>query len=115
MKDISVAVLRTFISKRKQEHEAMLSKKTKGAPKVPENNEPSELVKEEEPDTTPPEDHKSNGKCKIEEEISPEEPCRSVEEDSVKLLLMLVEETSNSMVQLQFQKLSLILPTLVYI
>jgi len=62
-----------------------LSKKTKGAPKVPENSEPSELVKEEEPDTTPPEDHKSNGECKIEEEISPEEPCSTMEEDSVKV------------------------------
>lgn len=77
--------MRTFISKRKQEHEAHLSKKTKGAPKVPENSEPSELVKEEEPDTTPPEDHKSNGECKIEEEISPEEPCSTMEEDSVKV------------------------------
>ncbi|XP_027924782.1 probable tRNA (guanine(26)-N(2))-dimethyltransferase 2 isoform X2 [Vigna unguiculata] len=84
-RDISVAVLRTFISKRKQEHEAHLYKKTKGAPKVPENSEPSELVKEEEPDTTPPEDHKSNGECKIEEEISPEEPCSTMEEDSVKV------------------------------
>ncbi|BAU01398.1 tRNA (guanine(26)-N(2))-dimethyltransferase [Vigna angularis] len=84
-RDISVAVLRTFISKRKQEHEAQLSKKTKGAPKVLENSEPSELVKEEELDTTPPEEHKSNGECKIEEEISPEEPCSTVEEESVKV------------------------------
>ncbi|ESW23369.1 hypothetical protein PHAVU_004G041500 [Phaseolus vulgaris] len=84
-RDLSIAVLRTFISKRKQEHEAHLSKRTKGAPKIPENNEPSELVKEEVPDTTPEEDHKSNGEHKVEEEISPEEPCSTVEEDSVKV------------------------------
>ncbi|XP_021739408.1 probable tRNA (guanine(26)-N(2))-dimethyltransferase 1 isoform X1 [Chenopodium quinoa] len=32
-RDISIAVLRTYIDKRKQEHEAYLSKKAKGAPK----------------------------------------------------------------------------------
>ena len=62
-----------------------MSKRTKRVPKIPENGGPSELVKEEVPDTTPPEDHKSNGEHKVEEEISPEEPCRTVEEDSVKV------------------------------
>ncbi|TKY50147.1 tRNA (guanine(26)-N(2))-dimethyltransferase 1 [Spatholobus suberectus] len=84
-RDISIAVLRTFISKRKQEHEAYLSKRTKGAQKVSENDGSSELVMEEVPDTTPPEDHKSNGECKVEEEISPEERCSTVEEASVKI------------------------------
>ncbi|CAJ1947188.1 unnamed protein product [Sphenostylis stenocarpa] len=83
-RDISIAVLRTFLSKRKQGHEAYLSKRRKGAPKVPEGDDSSELVKEEVPDTTPPEDHKSNGECRIEEEISPEEPCSTVEEALVK-------------------------------
>ncbi|KAJ1382358.1 tRNA methyltransferase, Trm1 [Sesbania bispinosa] len=77
-RDISIAVLRTFISKRKQEHEANLSKRTKGAQKVSENDS-SEVVMEEEPDKTPPENHKSNGKCEVEEEISPEEPCSTME------------------------------------
>ncbi|RDX84674.1 putative tRNA (guanine(26)-N(2))-dimethyltransferase 2 [Mucuna pruriens] len=83
-RDISIAVLRTFISKRKQEHEAYLSKRTKGAQKASENYDSSELVKEEVPDTTPPEDHQSNGECEVEEEISPEEQCSTMEEDSVK-------------------------------
>ncbi|KAG4914717.1 hypothetical protein JHK87_052274 [Glycine soja] len=82
-RDISIAVLRTFISKRKQEHEAYLSKRTKGAQKVSENGDSSELVKEEVPDSTAPEDHKSNGECEVEEEISPEEQCSTMEEDSV--------------------------------
>lgn len=77
--------MRTFISKRKQEHEAYLAKKTKGTQKVSENDDSSELVKEEAPDTTPSEDHKSNGECKVEEEISPEERCSTVDEDSGKI------------------------------
>lgn len=79
-RDISIAVLRTFISKRKEEHEAMLSKKMKGTCKVSENIS-SESVMEEVPHETPPEDHKSNGECEVEEEISPEEvePCSTAE------------------------------------
>ncbi|XP_061366877.1 tRNA (guanine(26)-N(2))-dimethyltransferase 2-like isoform X5 [Gastrolobium bilobum] len=77
-RDISIAVLRTFISKRKQEHEAFLSKRTKGAQKVSENDA-SEMVVEELPHKTTPEDHKSNGECEVEEEISPEEPCRPMD------------------------------------
>ncbi|XP_020240144.1 probable tRNA (guanine(26)-N(2))-dimethyltransferase 2 isoform X2 [Cajanus cajan] len=84
-RDISIAVLRTFISKRKQEHEAYLAKRTKGAQKVSEIDDSSELVKEDVPDTTPTEDHKSNGECGVEEEVSPEERCSSMEEDSVKV------------------------------
>ncbi|XP_061366872.1 tRNA (guanine(26)-N(2))-dimethyltransferase 2-like isoform X2 [Gastrolobium bilobum] len=82
-RDISIAVLRTFISKRKQEHEAFLSKRTKGAQKVSENDA-SEMVVEELPHKTTPEDHKSNGECEVEEEISPEEPCSTME-GSVKI------------------------------
>ncbi|KAL2335396.1 hypothetical protein Fmac_016609 [Flemingia macrophylla] len=84
-RDISIAVLRTFISKRKQEHEAYLSKRTKGAQKISEIDDSSELVKGDVPDTTPTEDHKSNGGCGEEEDISPEERCSTMEEDSVKV------------------------------
>ncbi|XP_027358004.1 probable tRNA (guanine(26)-N(2))-dimethyltransferase 2 isoform X1 [Abrus precatorius] len=83
-RDISIAVLRTFISKRMQEHEAYLSKRTKGAQKVSENNDSCELGVEEVPNGHPSEDHKSNGECEVEEEISPEERCSAVE-DSVKV------------------------------
>lgn len=60
-----------------------MSKRTKGAQKVSENGDSSELVKEEVPDTTAQEYHKSNGECEVEEEISPEEQCSTMEEDSV--------------------------------
>ncbi|KAK7316273.1 hypothetical protein VNO77_35188 [Canavalia gladiata] len=79
-RDLSIAVLRTFISKRKQEHEAYLSKRTKGAQKVSKNDDSSELGMEEVPDKTLPEDHNTNGECEVGEEISPEEPCSSVED-----------------------------------
>ncbi|XP_019442764.1 PREDICTED: probable tRNA (guanine(26)-N(2))-dimethyltransferase 1 isoform X2 [Lupinus angustifolius] len=72
-RDMSIAVLRTFISKRKEEHDAMLSKRIKGAHKVSENNSSESVMEEEVPQETPPEDPKSNGECKVEEEISPEE------------------------------------------
>lgn len=82
-RDLSIAVLRAFISKRKQEHEANLLKKAKGAKKVSENDS-SELVGEEVDDKTPPEDHKSNGKCELAEETSPGESCTTME-GSVKI------------------------------
>ncbi|GKD06640.1 probable tRNA (guanine(26)-N(2))-dimethyltransferase 1 [Tanacetum coccineum] len=56
-RDMSIAVLRTFISKRKQEHEALLAKRMKKASKVSE--EPV-----------------SNGKS---EETPPDEPCGTPE------------------------------------
>lgn len=62
-----------------------MSKRTKGAQKASENGDSSELVKEEVPDTTAQEYHKSNGECEVEEEISPEERCSTVEEGSVKV------------------------------
>ncbi|PWA57800.1 tRNA methyltransferase, Trm1, S-adenosyl-L-methionine-dependent methyltransferase [Artemisia annua] len=58
-RDMSIAVLRTFISKRKEEHEAVLSKRMQKASKVSENHasngssngecEPSEVIPEGEP------------------------------------------------------------------
>ncbi|KAK7271841.1 hypothetical protein RJT34_28068 [Clitoria ternatea] len=84
-RDISIAVLRTFISKRKQEHESYLAKRTKGAQKTPENGDSSEVIMEEVEDKPPSEDKKSNGECEVvEEETSAEEPCSTVE-DAVKV------------------------------
>lgn len=67
-RDMSIAVLRTFISKLRQEHEAMLSKRMKTKPKVAEEPsvEPKCIT-----DSIP-----HNGKeCEISEEISQEGPC----------------------------------------
>ncbi|CAK9175787.1 unnamed protein product [Ilex paraguariensis] len=80
-RDISIAVLRTFISKRKQEHEAVLSRRTKTAPKVsdepaPELAAPIESVAHNGID---------NGECQEAEEVFDDEPC-SISEESVKAL-----------------------------
>lgn len=82
-RDLSIAVLRAFISKRKQEHEEYLSKKAKGAKKASENDT-SEMAVEEVDNKTPLEDHKSNGKCELAEETSPGESCTTME-GSVKI------------------------------
>ncbi|KAG6396146.1 hypothetical protein SASPL_142288 [Salvia splendens] len=69
-RDISLAVLRTFISKRQQEHEArLLSKKMKVRAK--------EVVKPEAMEH----DEKSNGQCDVSKDISQDEPC-SISENS---------------------------------
>ena len=80
---MSIAVLRAFISKRKQEHEEYLLKKAKGAKKASENDS-SEMAVEEVDNKTPPEDHKLNGKCELAEETSPGESCTTME-GSVKI------------------------------
>ncbi|CAI8594215.1 unnamed protein product [Vicia faba] len=77
-RDLSIAVLRTFISKRKQEHEANLLKRAKGAKKSSENDS-SESVVEEVDNKAPPENHKLNGKSELVEEASPEESCTTME------------------------------------
>lgn len=82
-RDISIAVLRTFISKRKQEYEALLSKRTKSAQKVSEKDS-SESVKGEVPSKPLQEEHKSNGECEVDEERSPEESSTTTEE-SIKI------------------------------
>ena len=76
---MSIAVLRTFISKRKQEHEAMLSKRAKRAQKVSESGV-SEPVKEDVPHVSPPEDCRTNGECEDKGEMSLDEPCNMTEE-----------------------------------
>lgn len=78
-RDISIAVLRTFISKRKEEHETKLSRRTKTAQKVSGENV-SELKAPTESDVH---NEKSNGECEESKEISPDEPC-SISEKPVK-------------------------------
>lgn len=77
-RDLSIAVLRTFIEKRKLEHEAFLTRRTKSAEKVLEkelesvpNSEPNELLKD---------DVKFNGEREMLDETPQEEPC-SVHKD----------------------------------
>ncbi|XP_073059231.1 tRNA (guanine(26)-N(2))-dimethyltransferase 1-like [Primulina eburnea] len=70
-RDMSIAVLRTFISKHKLEHEAMMSKRMKTKPKVVE--EPS--VEPEGITDSIPHNGKDNVECEVSEEISQEGPC----------------------------------------
>ncbi|XVE78574.1 hypothetical protein DITRI_Ditri13aG0156800 [Diplodiscus trichospermus] len=78
-RDMSIAVLRTFIARWKQEHKALLSKRNKSAPKVPEKNGSiSEADKKpNEPDMN---NEKSNEECEGSEEKSQEEACTTSEE-----------------------------------
>ncbi|XP_031251780.1 probable tRNA (guanine(26)-N(2))-dimethyltransferase 2 isoform X2 [Pistacia vera] len=77
-RDISIAVLRSFVSKRKQEHEAMLSKRA-SATKVSEKNA-FESAAEEAPNESVVTDEKSNGEAEGPQEISQDEPCGDSEE-----------------------------------
>ncbi|XP_075514979.1 LOW QUALITY PROTEIN: tRNA (guanine(26)-N(2))-dimethyltransferase 2-like [Primulina tabacum] len=70
-RDMSIAVLRTFISKRRQEHEAMLSKKMKTKSKVAE--EPSVGLKGI--TDSIPHNGEDNVECEVSEEILQEGPC----------------------------------------
>ncbi|KAL1211377.1 tRNA (guanine(26)-N(2))-dimethyltransferase 2 [Cardamine amara subsp. amara] len=65
-RDMSIAVLREFISKRKQEHEAKLSKRTRSASTAIEKDS-SEASKEE----TPSENGLNNGEHKVASEDGP--------------------------------------------
>ncbi|XP_057769846.1 tRNA (guanine(26)-N(2))-dimethyltransferase 2-like isoform X2 [Salvia miltiorrhiza] len=71
-RDMSLAVLRTFISKRQQEHEArLLSRKMKSrAKEVAEPIVESKSVEH---------DEKSNGECDVPQDISQDEPCSILE------------------------------------
>ncbi|KAL0377623.1 UNVERIFIED_CONTAM: putative tRNA (guanine(26)-N(2))-dimethyltransferase 2 [Sesamum radiatum] len=75
-RDMSIAVLRTFISKRQQEHEAMLSKKSRAGPKV--SGEP--VAEPEALTDTVVHDEKTNGECEVSQEISQDES-RSISEE----------------------------------
>ncbi|KAH1238488.1 putative tRNA (guanine(26)-N(2))-dimethyltransferase 1 [Glycine max] len=69
-RDMSIAVLRAFISKRKQEHEAMLYMRTKAAQKVSENGISEPVM----------EDGAHAFLLKECDEVSSEEPCSTTEE-----------------------------------
>ncbi|XP_010525136.1 PREDICTED: probable tRNA (guanine(26)-N(2))-dimethyltransferase 1 [Tarenaya hassleriana] len=83
-RDMSIAVLRAFISKRKQEHEAMLSKRNRSAGKVL-DKDASESATGEAPCEK---NNMNNGKTNGEHEVAPEdgpssaskEPSKAVEE-----------------------------------
>jgi tRNA (guanine26-N2/guanine27-N2)-dimethyltransferase len=81
-RDMSIAVLRTFISKRKHEHEALLLKRTKGAQKAPEKDS-SEPDGEEAAEESVKNDENTNGECEVPEEVSQDEPC-SISKELVK-------------------------------
>ncbi|XP_021905305.1 probable tRNA (guanine(26)-N(2))-dimethyltransferase 2 [Carica papaya] len=81
-RDMSIAVLRTYISKRKQEHEAILSKRLKSAMKVAQKDD-SESVAEEALNDYAMESEKPNGECEENEEISQDETC-SISQESAK-------------------------------
>ncbi|KAL0431789.1 UNVERIFIED_CONTAM: putative tRNA (guanine(26)-N(2))-dimethyltransferase 2 [Sesamum radiatum] len=75
-RDMSIAVLRTFISKRKQEHEAMLARRKANGPKVA--DEPA--VEQEADVESARSNGKLNGECEVSDEIFQDEPC-SVSDD----------------------------------
>ncbi|KAJ6369840.1 hypothetical protein OIU76_028151 [Salix suchowensis] len=81
-RDLSIAVLRTFVSKRKEEHEAMLSKRTKSAGKAS-CKDAYEPAVEEESNGSALDNEKSNGESEVHKEISQDEPC-SISEESMK-------------------------------
>ncbi|XP_009624965.1 tRNA (guanine(26)-N(2))-dimethyltransferase 1-like isoform X3 [Nicotiana tomentosiformis] len=70
-RDMSIAVLRTFISQRKLEHESMLDRRVKTGPKVPDKS-----VSEMEPPADSVQyNGKSNDGYELLEEMSSDEPC----------------------------------------
>ncbi|KAF8010146.1 hypothetical protein BT93_J0945 [Corymbia citriodora subsp. variegata] len=77
-RDLSIAVLRTFIEKRQLEHEAFLTRRTKSAEKVLEKN--SESVSGSAPNEMPMDDIECNGEREMLDETPQEEPC-SVRKD----------------------------------
>ncbi|KAK0585186.1 hypothetical protein LWI29_024439 [Acer saccharum] len=78
-RDISIAVLRTFVSKRKEEHEAVLSRR---AIKVSEKCASGSVV-EETSNESDVNKEKLNGEIEGPEEISPDESC-AISKQSVK-------------------------------
>ncbi|EEF36431.1 N(2),N(2)-dimethylguanosine tRNA methyltransferase, putative [Ricinus communis] len=84
-RDLSIAVLRTFISKRKEEHEARLSKKTKSAQKSSEKDTCGSAA-EEAADGSAMDDEKSNGEC--EAKLSEKYGSKSAIEETSKGLAM---------------------------
>ncbi|KAK8977050.1 hypothetical protein V6N11_019718 [Hibiscus sabdariffa] len=77
-RDMSIAVLRTFISKRKQEHETLFSKRNNSVAKVSEKNGSISHV-EDKPDESGLNNELLNEECEGPEEKS-QEPCSTSEE-----------------------------------
>uniref|UniRef100_A0A1J3E3N6 tRNA (guanine(26)-N(2))-dimethyltransferase n=1 Tax=Noccaea caerulescens TaxID=107243 RepID=A0A1J3E3N6_NOCCA len=79
-RDMSIAVLRAFISKCKQEHEAVLSKRARSSGKVPEKAV-SEVSKEETPTENGEENGKTNGEHEeVTSQDGPKEAARTAYE-----------------------------------
>ncbi|KAE8696041.1 putative tRNA (guanine(26)-N(2))-dimethyltransferase 2 [Hibiscus syriacus] len=76
---MSIAVLRTFILRRKQEHEALLSKRNKSAANVPEKNVLISDI-ENKPNGSGMNTKKSNEECEEPGENPEEESCTTSEE-----------------------------------
>ncbi|KAF2299243.1 hypothetical protein GH714_031092 [Hevea brasiliensis] len=77
-RDLSIAVLRTFISKRKEEHEARMSRRTKSIQKVSEKDTSGSPV-EEAFDKPAFNNEKANGEC--EEKVSEKDASGSATEE----------------------------------
>ncbi|XP_051121016.1 probable tRNA (guanine(26)-N(2))-dimethyltransferase 2 isoform X2 [Andrographis paniculata] len=75
-RDMSIAVLRTFTSKRQQEHETKLSRKMRSGSKV------SGDAEAEAPKDTEIHDGEANGACKASEQVSQDVPCSLTEPPS---------------------------------
>ncbi|CAN8256174.1 unnamed protein product [Cochlearia groenlandica] len=75
-RDMSIAVLRAFISKRKQEHEAMLSKRARSSGKVIEKDV-SEVSKEENAAENGQGDVKTNGEHEVKSQDGPKEAAKT--------------------------------------
>ncbi|KAL5988142.1 hypothetical protein ACLOJK_035905 [Asimina triloba] len=81
-RDISIAVLRTFISKRKEEHDSMRSRKVKTVDQLPEDGSsaPADEEATTHKEVTDPHYEKSNGDCEMGVDPPEDEPdCSSKE------------------------------------
>lgn len=78
---MSIAVLRAFISKRKQEHDAMLSKRARSSGKVSEKDV-SETSKEEILTENGEDNGKTNGEHKVTSQDGPKEAAKTAYESA---------------------------------
>ncbi|KAL0709568.1 hypothetical protein Bca4012_016546 [Brassica carinata] len=81
-RDMSIAVMRAYISKRKQEHEAMLSKRARSSGKAPEKDVP-EVSKEDTPiENGEDNGEKNNGEREETSQDGPKEPAKTTYESA---------------------------------
>jgi len=78
---MSIAVLRAFIIKRKQEHEAMLSKRARSSGKVVEKDV-SETSKEETPTENGDDNGNTNGEHEVTTQDGPKEAAKTAYESA---------------------------------